>query len=98
MENQKKSEQSELASWLASNDRNNDRQENAVRAFLEKVHNANTDADLQNLIETEEELYFAYNLLEKIDAAIFHYISRNESLTESESSETDVEEWIWIFE
>ena len=96
MENQKKSEQSELASWLASrlasNDRNNDRQENAVRAFLEKVHNANTDADLQNLIETEEELKIAYDLLEKIDAAIFHYISRNESLTESESSETDVEE------
>jgi len=87
MENQKKSEQC-----------NNDRQENAVRAFLEKVHNANTDADLQNLIETEEELEIAYDLLEKIDAAIFHYISRNESLTESESSETDVEEWIWIFE
>ena len=94
MENQKKSEQSEVT----SNDRNNDRQENAVRAFLEKVHNANTDADLQNLIETEEELKIAYDLLEKIDAAIFHYISRNESLTESESSETDVEEWIWIFE
>ena len=89
MENQKKSEKSEVT---ASN-RNNDRQENAVRAFIEKVLNANTDADLQNLIETEEELKIAYDLMEKIDAAIFHYISRNESLTESESSETDVEEW-----
>ena len=86
MENQKKSEKSEVN----SNDRNNDRQENvAVRAFIEKFHNAKTDADLQNLIETEEELKIAYDLMQKIDDAIFHYISQNESLTESETSDTE---------
>ena len=84
-------------SAVSSNNLNNERQENAAMAFLEKLVNANTDADLQNLIETEEELKIAYDLMEKIDTAIFHYISRNESLTESETSESDVEEWFfWI--